>query len=76
LRLLTEKRTAKNGGLKDGQKDTVEEDRNYLERSHEAANWLASQQKNWHLVTCVENGSMRTREDIQAEVQSVVKKVL
>jgi dTMP kinase len=68
LKLLSEKRKAKNTGLGDGQKDTVEEDRNYLERSHEAANWLASHQKNWHIIDCVKDGDMRTREDIHAEI--------
>jgi dTMP kinase len=76
LVLLSEKRKAKNGGLDDGQKDTVEEDRNYLERSHETANWLASHQPNWHIVHCVREGAMRTREDIHEEVAKAVSSFL
>jgi thymidylate kinase len=76
LVLLSEKRKAKIGGLADGQKDTVEEDRNYLERSHETANWLASHQPNWHIIECSVESGMRTREDIHSEVASVVSQML
>jgi dTMP kinase len=76
LKLLSEKRKAKNGGLMDGEKDTVEEDRNYLERSHETANWLASHEPNWHIVDCVKDGAMRTREDIHAEINEIVSRLL
>ncbi len=76
LVLLSEKRKAKNGGLADGQKDTVEEDRNYLERSHETANWLASHQSNWHIINCAHEDGMRTREDIHQEIVHVVSGML
>jgi dTMP kinase len=76
LVLLTEKRKAKNNGLADGQKDTVEEDRTYLERSHETANWLASHQPNWHVIDCIKSGTMRTPEDIHEELYSVVSRIL
>jgi dTMP kinase len=76
LNLLSEKRKAKIGGLEDGQKDTVEEDRNYLERSHETANWLASHQPNWHIIDCLKNGTMRSREDIHAEVVQAISSIL
>jgi dTMP kinase len=72
LALLSEKRKAKSSELEDGQKDTVEEDRNYLERSHETANWLASHQPNWHVIDCMKDDSMRSREDIHEEVARVV----
>ncbi len=73
LKLLTEKRAAKIQGLADGQKDTVEEDRTYLERSHETANWLAAHQPNWHIIDCADGaGGMRTREDIHAEVAKIM----
>ena len=76
LHLLSEKRQAKIAGLVDGQKDTVEEDRNYLERSHETANWLASHQSNWHVIECVENGNMRTREDIHSQIVETVLQII
>jgi dTMP kinase len=76
LNLLSEKRKAKIGGLEDGQKDTVEEDRNYLERSHDTANWLASHQPNWHIIDCLKDDTMRTREDIHAEVVQVISSML
>jgi dTMP kinase len=76
LALLSEKRKAKIEGLEDGQKDTVEEDRNYLERSYETANWLASHKPNWYIVDCVKDGAMRTREDIHAEISELVSNLL
>jgi dTMP kinase len=76
LKLLSEKRKAKNGGLEDGEKDTVEEDRNYLKRSHETANWLAGHESNWHIIDCIKDGAMRTREDIHAEVAGSISQIL
>jgi len=76
LVLLTEKRTQKNASLGSIDRDTVEEDRNYLERSHETANWLASRESNWHIIDCSAAGAMRTREDIHAEINEVVSGLL
>lgn len=72
LELLTQKRQAKIGGMADGEKDTVEEDRQYLERSHETARWLASREKNWRVVDCMKDGTLRSPEDIHQEVRTVV----
>ena len=72
LALLSEKRKAKNSALGDGQTDTVEEDRNYLERSHETANWLVQHQPQWHVVECVQDGSMRPKEDILQDIAAIV----
>lgn len=72
LELLSQKRAAKIGSLADGQKDMVEEDRNYLERSHETAIWLAEHEPNWKVIDCERDGSMRTREDIHAEVVGLI----
>ncbi|HYF29237.1 MAG TPA: thymidylate kinase [Candidatus Paceibacterota bacterium] len=72
LALLTEKRAQKNAALGEAARDMVEEDRRYLERSHETANWLASREANWHIIDCAENGGMRTREDIHAEVLIII----
>lgn len=76
LVLLTEKRAQKNVALGAVTRDTVEEDRNYLERSHETANWLASRESNWHLIDCAEGEGMRTREAIHADVLAVARALL
>lgn len=76
LNLLQEKRAQKNAALGDTARDTVEEDRNYLERSHDTANWLASRESNWHLIDCAEAGEMRTRESIHADIKEVVSGLL
>lgn len=77
LKLLTDKRKAKNQVLEDGQKDMVEEDRAYLERSHETANWLASHQPNWHIIDCSDGaGGIRTREDIHEEVRGIISNMI
>ena len=72
LKLLLEKRAAKNQHLSVGTKDTVEEDRNYLERSHATANWLATHQKNWKVIDCINQSGMRSVEDIYSEVRKIV----
>lgn len=76
LKLLTEKRAQKNASLGVVDRDTVEEDRNYLERSHETANWLASRESRWHLIDCAEGEGMRTRESIHADVTKIVEQLL
>ena len=74
LRLLQEKRAAKNHTLS-GDRDTVEEDRQYLERSHASARALAASEENWHLVRCMDGEAMRTPEDIHEEVYALVTKL-
>jgi dTMP kinase len=76
LELLTEKRKAKNQTLGDGMKDTVEEDRQYLERSHATAQWLASRESNWRIVSCMENGALRAPGDIHTEARGLVEECL
>lgn len=71
LKLLTEKRNVKNNTLVAGQKDTVEEDRQYLDRSHETARWLAARESNWHFVSCVGEEGLRSREEIHEEVKRI-----
>jgi len=73
LKLLQKKRATKNQQLGVGVKDTVEEDRTYLERSHETANWLAAHQQNWKIVDCIDKDTMRTVEDIHVEVRQIVE---
>jgi len=76
LRLLQKKRAAKNQFLDAGAKDTVEQDRNYLEQSHKTANWLATRQSNWTIIDCVKDGAMRSVEDIHAEVSRIVDELV
>lgn len=76
LQLLSEKRAAKSVDLGAGEKDAHEEDRAFLERSHETAVWLASHEPNWQVVDCEKHGEMRTREDIHAEVTEAITKLL
>ncbi|MEA2701763.1 MAG: dTMP kinase [Candidatus Parcubacteria bacterium] len=76
LELLLQKRASKNSSLDDGQKDTVEDDRAYLERSHETATWLASHEPNWRVVDCEKDGTMRAREDIHGEIVQAVLALL
>lgn len=76
LELLLKKRAAKNQMLGAGVKDTVEEDRTYLERSHQTANWLAAHQPNWRVIDCTGQGSMRSIEDIQIDVRQIVDGVM
>ena len=75
LELLTQKRAVKNGALAEGQKDMVEEDRAYLERSSVTAEWLLATQPNWHAVDCMEGGALRSREDIGEEVATLVARL-
>ncbi|MBY0110961.1 thymidylate kinase [Patescibacteria group bacterium] len=74
LALLEEKRAVKNAGVEG--KDQVEQDRQYLAQSYEAAKWLASRQPNWHVIQCAENGVMRSREAIHEDVYRVVSGLL
>ncbi len=76
LALLGEKRAQKNAALGETARDTVEEDRAYLERSHETANWLASREANWHIIDCAEGEGMRSREAIHADVMEVVSRLM
>ena len=74
LVLLEEKRALKNANLQEGKKDSVEEDRNYLERSNETAQWLLETQNNWHLVDCMEDGALRSREAIHDDVVAILER--
>lgn len=76
LELLLKKRAAKNHLLGDGARDTVEEDRTYLERSHETANWLVAHQPNWKVVDCADGKGIRPIADIHAEIRAIVDEAL
>lgn len=76
LVLLQNKRSGKNQVLAAGARDTVEEDRTYLERSHATANWLVGGQQNWQVINCADRAIMRSREDIHEEVKSALERLL
>lgn len=73
LTLLSEKRAVKNSMLAEGVKDTVEEDRQYLQRSAETASWLLGREKNWTVVECMEGERLRTPDEIHTDVWKVVE---
>lgn len=73
VKLLSEKRSVKNAALQEGQKDTVEEDTEYLERSHATAKWISEREAGWRTVECAPGGSLRSPEDIHAEVVQIVE---
>jgi len=74
LELLTQKREAKIGMLADGETDQAEQDRQYLERSHDTALWLSEREPNWLVVDCVdEAGAMRSRDSIHDELLAAVR---
>lgn len=75
LGLLEQKRAAKNHSLKDEGKDTVESDRQYLERSHVSARALAASEDTWHIISCMEGETMRSPEAIHEDVYALVEKL-
>lgn len=76
LELLQQKRAVKSNVLGEGEKDTVESDMAYLENSIATAEWLLGNQKNWSAIDCMEEGVLRTREDIHADVVRAVEDLL
>lgn len=52
-------------------KDTHESDLEYLRRSREAADYCAKE-LGWTLIECVQNGDMRSIEDIAADIFNVI----
>ncbi len=75
LRLLLEKRAKKNPELA-GDRDMVEEDRTYLKRSHETANWLAGTQPNWSIIECMGAQGLRTPEAIHEDIWNVCAELI
>ena len=57
------------------QKDIHEKDKNHLIDSHNAACYVAKKY-NWFEIKCVENGKLRTIEDISDEIFNEVMKHL
>ena len=59
----------------ESKKDVHEKDTEYLARSRRAAEYCA-EQLGWHTVHCTQGDAMRSIENIQAEVQSIVQEKL
>jgi len=76
LELLQEKRAVKSNVLAEGEKDTVESDTEYLQNSITTAEWLLESQKDWKGIECMSEGSLRSREDINADVVRAVEDLL
>lgn len=74
-RLIREAKVAKNPLLAAGEKDVVEKDRMYLERSFESAEHMAKN-STWHVVECMDGDRLRTPEEIHEDVYSAVVKML
>ncbi|MES2225421.1 MAG: thymidylate kinase [Patescibacteria group bacterium] len=73
LELLAQKRASKGGQLADGESDVHERDREYLDKCHAMANWLAARYSNWQVIDCVDSqGAIRSREDIHEDVLRAV----
>lgn len=73
LGLLEEKRALKNSALAVGEMDTVEADRTYLARSIETAEWLLASQPNWRVVDCMQEGGLRSREEIHQDICDILE---
>lgn len=72
LALLSEKRETKNQALGEGEKDQVESDRAYVDRSYACAGWLAASEPGWHIIDCMDEGGMRAPEAIHEDVFRLV----
>ncbi len=58
--------------IKEGKKDLVEQDVNYLENARRSALWLSRENKNWVRIQCVHNQNLRSIEDIYEEIVSAI----
>lgn len=56
-----------------GTKDKVEENATYLRNSERAYNYLTKKFPHWVKIECVQNGVLRTREDIHNEVKNTLQ---
>lgn len=75
LALLSKEREAKNTLLSGVAHDIVEKDRMYLERSFESAERLSAA-PHWKRIECVEEGHVRTPEEIHEEVYQAIAPLL
>lgn len=56
----------------ESKKDIHEHNLDYMNRSHQAAEYCA-EKLSWRTVHCTAGGAMRTVEDIQSEIQSLIR---
>lgn len=56
----------------DEEKDIDEKDKSYLEKVSKAG-LMVCQEYNWNLINCSKNNSLRTIEDISAEIYKIIK---
>ena len=59
----------------ENKKDIHEKDLNYLKRSQEAAIYCA-EKLGWSVINCIENGCMRSIDDIHAQVEGLAYSLL
>lgn len=62
--------------LRAGKCDTVECDPAYLRNARTSALWLARTQPRWYRIRCVRGGTLRTIDDIHAEVLQTVARII
>jgi len=75
LKRSSKKLSQKKAYLKD-KKDTLEHNIEYLKNSRKAALHLLASQKNWKKISCIQNGSLRSVEEIHGDVYELVSKLL
>jgi dTMP kinase len=72
---VSQRLLAQRYGGDEGKKDIHEKNLAYLHRSREAAQYCADTLQ-WRCVACTCNGSMRTRQEIHADILALVQEVL
>jgi dTMP kinase len=69
--VLAQKRAQETGG----EMDEAEKDLDHQRKSQEGALSIVKDSNNWIKVECTEKSNMRTREDIHAEIKTIVEKL-
>ena len=59
-----------------GKKDQTETNAKYLEDSRKGALSIIKKENNWKKINCIFRGEMKSKEDIQEEIWSVVKEII
>lgn len=61
---------------KEGKKDLVEQNIDYLENARRSALWLARENKNWTRIQCVKNDELQSIEKIHEKILGTLSKIL
>lgn len=69
---LTQKKKDR-GYLTNGKLDIAEQDLKHRKDSEEMYLWLSNNRKNWVKINCVENGKIRSKEEIHREILKILK---